>query len=82
VARQWFNDFATAAGGQLGVPAAGEFKDGRVDFYDQEDLDGKPILVRFSVWPASPDVSHSEQAFSADGGKTWEVNFRTQYTRG
>jgi len=26
-------------------------------------------------------ASRSEQAFSADGGKTWEVNFKTQYTR-
>jgi hypothetical protein len=82
VARQWFLDFATAAGGQLGVPAAGEFKNGRVDFYDQEQVDGKAILVRFSVWPTSQNTSRSEQAFSADGGKTWEVNFRTQYTRG
>jgi hypothetical protein len=82
VARQWFNDFATAAGGQLGVPAAGEFKDGRVEFYDQEEIDGKAVLVRFSIWPTSQNGSRSEQAFSADGGKTWEVNFRTQYTRG
>ena len=81
VARQWFNDFATVAGGQLGIPAAGEFKDGRVEFYDQEEIDGKDVLVRFSIWPDSQNASRSEQAFSNDGGKTWEVNFRTQYTR-
>jgi hypothetical protein len=70
-AKQWFMDFATAVGGQLGVAGAGVFKDGRVDFYDQEDLDGKAILVRFSVWPTAKDGMSSEQAFSADGGKTW-----------
>ncbi len=81
VARQWFLDFASAAGGQLGLPGAGEFKDGRVEFYGQDELDGKAILVRFSMWPTSRDGAHSEQAFSNDGGKSWEVNFRTQYTR-
>ena len=80
VARQWFMDFATAASGQLGVPMAGEFKNGRIDFLDQEPIDGKMILVRFSMWPTPEHAPASEQAFSADGGRTWEVNFRTKYT--
>ena len=81
VARQWFLSFATAADGQLGTAMAGEFKDGRIDFYDQEPFHGKAILVRFSMWHGAKGQPMSEQAFSADGGKTWETNFRTEYTR-
>lgn len=78
---QWSVNFATPGGGQLGVPAAGTFKNGRGDFYDQEPFNGRMILVRFSVWPMTPDRMQSEQAFSDDGGKTWEINWINQYTR-
>jgi hypothetical protein len=80
-AHQWNLDFATPNVGTLGVPAAGEFKNGRADFYDQEPLNGKAILVRFSIWRISDDTAQSEQAFSEDGGKTWEVNWINKYTR-
>jgi hypothetical protein len=80
-AHQWFLALANAADGTLGVPMAGVFKDGRVDFYDVEPVNGKSILVRFAIWPTSKDTGASEQAFSADGGQTWEVNSKTQYTR-
>jgi hypothetical protein len=78
---QWNLDFATPNVGVLGVPGVGEFKNGRGDFYDQEEINGKYILVRFSIWGIGPDKGQSEQAFSADGGKTWEVNWVNHYTR-
>jgi hypothetical protein len=79
--RQWSVDFATPNVGVLGIPGVGEFKNGRCDFYDQETIDGRSILVRFSIWGTSPDSAQSEQAFSDDGGKTWEVNWINKYTR-
>jgi hypothetical protein len=81
VAHQWYLDFATPKVGTLGIPNIGEFTNGRGDFYDQEIINGKSILVRFSIWAISPDSAQSEQAFSADGGKTWEVNWINRYTR-
>jgi hypothetical protein len=81
VAHQWYLDFATPNVGTLGVPGIGEFRNGRGDFYDQEPYDGKSILVRFSIWRISADTAQSEQAFSADGGKTWEVNWINRYSR-
>jgi hypothetical protein len=80
-AHQWNLDFATPKVGTLGIPCVGEFKNGRGDFYDQEVIDGKFILIRFSIWGITPDTAQSEQAFSADGGKTWEVNWVNRYTR-
>ncbi|MDE2449416.1 MAG: hypothetical protein KGO22_10625 [Gammaproteobacteria bacterium] len=80
--RQWSINFATPNVGTLGaVPGVGEFRDGRVDFYDQETINGRAVLVRFSLWDVTAEEARSEQAFSADGGKSWEVNWITQYTR-
>jgi hypothetical protein len=75
-AHQWFLAFANAADGTLGVPMAGVFNQGRVDFYDAEPIDGRAMLVHFALWNGG-----SEQAFSADAGQTWDVNYRTVYTR-
>jgi hypothetical protein len=80
-AHQWNIDFATPKSGALGIPCVGEFKNGRGDFYDQESINGKTILVRFSIWGITPDTAQSEQAFSDDGGKTWETNWVNKYTR-
>ena len=78
---QWSVNFATSAVGKLNdTPGVGEFKNGRIDFYDQEPLDGRAILVRFSVFSTGPDTHVGEQAFSADGGETWEVNWVNRYT--
>ena len=78
---EWNLDFATPNVGTLGVPGVGGFKDGRGDFYDYEDVNGRSVLVRFSIWKTSQDTAQSEQAFSEDGGKTWEVNWINKYTR-
>jgi hypothetical protein len=78
---QWNLDFATTATGTLGVPGVGEFHDGRGDFYDTESINGRSVLVRFSIWGVSADTAQSEQAFSTDGGQTWEVNWVNRYTR-
>ena len=78
---QWSLNFASSSSGTLGVPTIGEFKKGRGEFYDQELLNGRAILVRFVVSPITPDSCRFEQAFSDDGGKTWEVNWVATDTR-
>jgi len=79
--RQWSLNFASNSNGILTQPTIGEFKDGRGEFYDQETLDGRAIFVRFVISDVTPDSCHFEQAFSADGGKTWEVNWVANDTR-
>jgi hypothetical protein len=78
---QWSLNFANRSSGALGVPTVGEFKNGRGEFYDQELLNGRAILVRFVVAPITPDSCRFEQAFSDDGGKTWEDNWIATDTR-
>lgn len=72
---QWSIYFTNSGSANLSQPVIGEFKDGRGEFYDQEPYNGRVILVRFSVSDITPNSCRFEQAFSADGGKTWEVNF-------
>ena len=78
---QWSLNFASASDGSLGVPAVGEFTNGRGEFYDQESYNGRMILVRQTWSNITPNSHHFEQAFSDDGGKTWEVNWSADLTR-
>ena len=79
--RQWSLNFANSGGGTLGQPTIGRFIDGRGEFYDQEDFDGRAIFVRFVITPLDADTIRFEQAFSDDGGKTWEINWVATDTR-
>jgi len=78
---QWSLNFANSAGGTMAIPTIGEFKNGRGEFYDQETLNGRAILVRFVISDITANSCHFEQAFSDDGGKTWEVNWIATDTR-
>jgi hypothetical protein len=79
--RQWSLNFANSSGGTLGQPTIGRFVDGRGEFYDQEDFDGRAVFVRFVITPLDADTIRFEQAFSDDGGKTWETNWVATDTR-
>ena len=79
--RQWSLHAANSSSGTLSVPTIGEFKNGRGEFFDQEPFNGRTILVR-NVWSdITPNSCRFEQAFSDDGGKTWEVNWIAVDTR-
>ena len=79
--RQWSLNFANAGSGTLGPPTIGEFRNGRGEFYDHEEFNGRAILVRFVVSPIDGDTVRFEQAFSDDGGRTWETNWIATDTR-
>ena len=79
--RQWSLNFANVNSGVLAVPAIGEFKNGRGEFYNQDTLNGRSILVRFVISDITPNSCRFEQSFSDDGGKTWEVNWIAIDTR-
>ena len=78
---QWSLNFSNASDGTLSQPTIGEFKNGRGEFYDQEPLNGRAILVRFVITQTGPNSCHFEQSFSDDGGKTWELNWVATDTR-
>ena len=65
----------------LDPPARGRFDKGVGTFYADDTFDGKPIRVRFIWSHATPATAHFEQAFSPDGGKTWETNWTSDFQR-
>jgi hypothetical protein len=62
-------------------PVKGRFVNGVGTFYSDDTLRGKPVKVRFTWSHQTPGTAHWEQAFSGDGGKTWETNWVTDFTR-
>ena len=67
--------------GNLDVPVVGSFSEGVGSFYADDTLDGKPIRVRFLWTLPAPEGPRWEQAFSPDGGVTWETNWVMDFTR-
>ena len=63
---------------QLDVPMVRAFSAGRGVFLAQDVLDGRPIQVRF-LWTIAGAVPRWEQAFSGDGGASWEVNWVMEF---
>lgn len=62
-------------------PVVGRFVSGTGEFTGNETLGGRPVLVRFRWDGITPTTAHWEQAFSSDGGQTWETNWHMDFTR-
>ena len=67
--------------GTLDVPVVGTFENDTGTFYADDTLEGVPIRVRFLWLTAHPDAPRWEQAFSTDGGATWETNWTMDFRR-
>lgn len=80
---QWNLNWVNSKIGTLGAPTIGSFnaKNGRGEFFDQETINGRTILVRYIWSDITPTSARFEQSFSDDGGKTWEPNWITTQTR-
>ena len=79
---EWSIYWANMKNGVLALPpTVGRFENGRGEFYDKEEFEGRPIVVRYVWSDVTPTSAHFEQSFSADGGKTWETNWISTITR-
>ncbi|MBC2934651.1 hypothetical protein H7342_16730 [Nocardioides sp. zg-1228] len=75
-ADRWSSTFVNMRDGLLTPSVYGGFRDDGVgEFYGQDQLDGRSIEVRFLVFRMGRDTARFEQAFSDDGGVTWETNW-------
>jgi hypothetical protein len=66
--------------GHLDPPVVGRFDKGVGTFYAEDTFKGRPIRVRF-LWTNPSTTPHWEQAFSSDGGKTWEMNWSMDFAK-
>jgi hypothetical protein len=79
---QWSIYLLDVNQGTLGLPpVVGQFTGRKGEFYDQEDWQGRAVLVRYEWTDISPQSALMQQAFSADGGKSWEVNWICELSR-
>ena len=80
--RQWSIYLVDLDNGTLDAPpVVGGFTGNRGEFFHQEQLKGRTILVRYVWLDISPKSARMEQSYSPDGGKTWEVNWICELSR-
>jgi hypothetical protein len=78
---EWSIYWSTDRTGTLDVPVIGGFTEGRGEFYSQEVFDGRHIYSRFIWSKITSNSCQWEQAYSEDGGKTWETNWIMEFER-
>lgn len=78
---QWNVYWGASADGTLDPPLVGSFINGRGEFYCQTTLGGRTIFARVVYSRITATSFHTEQAFSDDGGKTWQTNLIQDFTR-
>jgi len=66
---------------KIDVPIIGRFENGVGTFLSDDTHEGVPIKVRGMFSKIAPTSAQWEQAFSTDGGGTWETNWVMNYTR-
>lgn len=81
-ARRWSIWWVDGRAPRLGPPVHGRFGGGIGTFHGEDVLeDGRPVLVRFTWSGITARSARWDQAFSADGGATWEDNWTMRFGR-
>ena len=79
--RQWSIYWINNRDGKMQEPVVGGF-DGDIGLFYGDDVDeGRPIKVVFKWTKLGSDTARWQQAFSYDGGITWETNWVNLLTR-
>ncbi len=80
--RQWAIYWADSRRpGRIDPPVIGSFEGDIGSFYSEEEWDGTPIICRFIWSGVTTATPRWEQAFSVDGGESWETNWIMDFTR-
>jgi hypothetical protein len=79
--QKWSIYWADSRRGSLDPPVVGSFSGDTGIFEGTDSLEGRPVRVRFTWSRVTTNEPRWEQAFSGDGGKTWETNWVMEMTR-
>lgn len=72
---------ASTHAGRFDVPVVGRFDGAVGEFFSHERFAGRHVLTRFTWTVQGADSCRWEQAYSADGGRTWETNWVMEFRR-
>jgi hypothetical protein len=78
---QWSLHWIDGRDPKIDPPLYGAFKDGVGTFFGDDSFRGRPIRLRFLWVRPTPTRARWTQAFSADGGATWEINWIMEFSR-
>jgi len=79
--QEWAIYWVNSANGALQEPVFGRFENGEGRFHGVDVDDGRPVQVVYRWTDITAGSAHWSQAFSYDGGRTWEVNWTMAFTR-
>jgi len=81
-AGQWSQNYADGDAGRMdGTPSIGGWRDGALEFYSQEFVGDRAMLVRGTWRILSPDLHTYEIDRSNDGGRSWHESFLAKVSR-
>lgn len=81
LAQRWSIYWINSTDGLIQPPVHGRFEGEVGEFFGTEVIDGVTTEVRFRWFKEGPDAARWEQAFSYDGGETWETNWTMELSR-
>jgi hypothetical protein len=80
-AGQWSQNYVDSSEGRMDIPSIGGWRDGELEFYSQEFVGGRAMLIRGTWTIMSKDLHSYEVARSIDGGRSWHTSFIARVMR-
>jgi hypothetical protein len=80
-AHQWSQNYVDSSEGRMEPPSIGEYRHGKIEFYSQEVVGGRSMLIRGTWTIVSKDLHSYEVARSNDGGRSWHTSFLAKVSR-
>lgn len=80
-AGQWSENYVDSSVGRMESPSIGGYRDGKLEFYSLESVDGRSMLIRGTWTIISKDLHSYEVARSIDGGRSWHTSFIAKVSR-
>ncbi len=80
-AGQWSENYVDSSDGKMDRPSIGGYRNGRLEFYSQQPVGGRSMLVRGTWTISTPDLHSYEVARSIDGGRSWHTSFIARVNR-
>ena len=80
-AQRWSIYWLDSRAPSVEAPVVGRFEGRKGEFFVEETFRGQPVRVRTTYESLDSERAHWTQAFSADRGSTWEVNWTMDFRK-